>query len=276
VIAIVLLKNETLKAVKRLAFWVTVIAYTAIFGLSQWATYRARLGNPLASPNTLPAAWDSQVSSGAPIPAFFASIILLLLVCVEFEWRTARQNVIDGLSKEEWYLGKLLLIPSLALLFFGLHILFGAGFPALATDFKNATSLMTYADLRQLTGAVLTVIGYMSLALFVAFAVRTPGSAVAVWLFYVAVIERLIQGGLVLWSDKWKPVVRYFPVSVFGDLHSRLPYDADRVHQLTEAAERFHRPPPEIWNANVLTLVALAWIAALLAGAFFLYRQRDL
>lgn len=272
----VLIRNEALKAVKRLAFWVTVLAYIGIFGLSQWAAYRSRQHAVGVPPLALPGAWDSQVASAAPVPAIFASILLLLLVCGEFEWRTARQNVIDGLSKEQWFAGKALLVPALVALFFGLQVVFGAGFALLGTDLHATPSLITGADLAQLGGAVLTCVGYASLALFVALAVRTPGSAVAMWLFYVAVLERLITGGLTLWSDKWKPIVQYFPVSVFGDLHSRAPYDAERARQLTEAALRFHRPPPEIWNATELTLVALAWIAALLVGAYFLFRRRDL
>lgn len=275
-IAGVLIRNEALKAVKRLAFWVTTLSYIGIFGLSQWATYRSRLHATGVPPITLPDAWNTQVASAAPLPGIFASILVLLLVCGEFEWRTARQNVIDGLSKEQWFAGKALLIPALVALFFGLQIVFGAGFALASTDVHATPALITRVDVAQLGGAVLTCLGYASLALFVALAVRTPGSAVALWLFYVAVLERLITGGLTLWSDKWKPIVRFFPVSVFGEAYGRNPYDAERVRQLTEAAIRFHRPPPEVWNAAELTLVAAAWIAALVAGAYIVYRQRDL
>jgi ABC-type transport system involved in multi-copper enzyme maturation permease subunit len=44
------------------------------------------------------------------LPAFFLAVTLVMLVTSEFSWRTARQNVIDGLSKEQFFAAKVLMM----------------------------------------------------------------------------------------------------------------------------------------------------------------------
>lgn len=46
---------------------------------------------------------------------------------LEFSWRTARQKVIDGLSKERFYAGKAVVLVGLVLLFMGTTVLIGVG-----------------------------------------------------------------------------------------------------------------------------------------------------
>ena len=42
---------------------------------------------------------------------------MILLLAPEFSWRTARQNVIDGLSKKRFYTGKIIVLAALVALF---------------------------------------------------------------------------------------------------------------------------------------------------------------
>ncbi|MBK9980304.1 MAG: hypothetical protein IPP20_20760 [Gemmatimonadetes bacterium] len=71
------------------------------------------------------------------LAAFFASIVLILLVSSEFTWRTSRQNVIDGLSKEEFFGAKLFLLPGVGLFFFIVMVLVAGGFAFAGTVAKG-------------------------------------------------------------------------------------------------------------------------------------------
>ncbi|HEY2825233.1 MAG TPA: hypothetical protein VGI83_06785, partial [Gemmatimonadales bacterium] len=134
----ILVKNEALKAVKRFAFWMTLASSAFIAVITYGSTFYRTTHPPIVSWG-FPVAWRDIHGNAMAIPAFFAAILLLLLVTGEFEWRTARQNVIDGLSKEEWFAAKAVLVPLLTLLFVGVHVAIGGGFALAATDFSHVT-----------------------------------------------------------------------------------------------------------------------------------------
>ena len=68
------------------------------------------------------------------ISVIFGAVVLILLMSSEFTWRTARQNVIDGLSKTEWFWGKVTLLPIVGAIFILSQIGIGAGFAFAGTD----------------------------------------------------------------------------------------------------------------------------------------------
>lgn len=113
----VLYKIEIYKMVKRLATWITFICFTAIiipmFGSLYYDAQKydnINFGFPDAWPAIL-------VIPGAPTINIFSAVLIVLLVSSEFDWRTSRQNIIDGLSKDQWFVAKMLLLPTIALLF---------------------------------------------------------------------------------------------------------------------------------------------------------------
>ena len=71
----------------------------------------------------------------------FAAVLVILLVAAEFGWRTARQNVIDGLSKTQWFAAKVLLLPLLTALFLALRVLVGGTLALAGTDLSAGATL---------------------------------------------------------------------------------------------------------------------------------------
>ncbi len=104
-----LLRIEWIKTTRRRAFWVAlgflafVCALTLIGQLVQ-----GRQGD--GAPFVAPFAWAMTAAELGPMPAFFLSLVVVMLVTSEFSWRTARQNVIDGLSREQFFAAKLLTV----------------------------------------------------------------------------------------------------------------------------------------------------------------------
>jgi hypothetical protein len=56
------------------------------------------------------------LGTAAGLGSLFTGVLMILLFAPEFSWRTARQNVIDGLSKERFYAGKVILLARLVLI----------------------------------------------------------------------------------------------------------------------------------------------------------------
>jgi hypothetical protein len=267
-------RNELTKMAHRLAFWVSYIffAFIALVGyLEDYLEARA-------SPDRifrLPDSWDQILTNDVEINFIFAGVVLVLLVANEFQWRTARQNVIDGLSKEQWFVGKLLLIPTLIGIFMATRTLVGVAFALAGTDAGDA-ALVTSVHAMAMGGVILAMSGALALALFVSLAVRNTGPAMAVWFFYFVALENLVAGGLVQLSDAFRPVVRFFPMALFNGAARYMQYDPEAYAAYVNRMAQNGREPLTLFDTSVLWGAASGWVAVLVLGAFLWFRRRDL
>jgi ABC-2 type transport system permease protein len=273
----VLLRNEMLKMVKRLAFVVTLGFFLFIMIMEFGGDYYRAIGNP-DRVFSLPGAWRGILTEDSEIALIFGSVILILLMSSEFSWRTARQNVIDGLSKEQFFIGKTLLVPIIGLLFVGSNVLIGGVFALAGTDFGALTEpLMRGLHWSIIGGFFLAFLGYGSLALFCSLSIRNSGPAMAVWFFYIALGEQIIAGTMNRIHDRLGELAAYLPVNTFNQLHRYFQFDSVAFQQAVQrAVENDRTPPGEPWAMGFLLMLSVVWIAVLVGGSFFWFRKRDL
>lgn len=273
----VLLRNEMLKMVKRLAFWVTFFCFAFVMIMEFGDSYFRAAGNPDRTWG-LPGAWRDVLAGLPEVALICGSVILILLLNSEFSWRTARQNVIDGLSKEQFFVGKTILLPIVALIFIGTNIVVGGGFALAGTDFSALTEpLMGAVHSSLIGGFFLAFLGYGSGALFCSLAIRSSGPAMAVWFFYVALGEQLIAGLMNRIHERLGDLAEYLPINTFNQLHRYYQYDLAAYRDAVQrAVEGNDQPPDEPWAMGLLLVLSFAWIALLVGGSFFWFRKRDL
>jgi ABC-type transport system involved in multi-copper enzyme maturation permease subunit len=269
-----IVRNELIKTFHRLAFWVGFIFFTGMTTIQYVESYlRAKYDTQRSF--ALPDAWSDILTNDIETVFIFSSVTLILLIGNEFTWRTARQNVIDGVSKEQWFLGKLFLIPLMLVLFLGVgRLLPGAFFALLGREGSEPLVGATFWP--ALGGVSLGLVGAMSLAFFVVMAIRAAGASMGVWLLWFAAIERLIARGLVQITDSLEPVVRFLPSAVFQSFFRWIQYDPEALQQAVERAVANNRTPPEIWDPNTLVWSAVIWLVVLLGSSFLWFRRRDL
>lgn len=272
----VALRNELMKMNSRPATLVTVGFLLLVNGLNfgrSWWTARGSAEESFA----LPAAWPEIVTGNAQGTLIFGSVLLILLVASEFSWRTARQNVIDGLSKEAWFRGKLYLMVVLGFVLLLLQAGAGGAFAAAGTDPLTLGAVLpdTY-HVSAMGGFLLGFLGYGSLALLLAVSIRGTGASIGVWFLYVAVVERLVGGGLARLGGVAEQAARYLPRAVFDQLLSYVQHDPAALAQATARAAAAGRPPPEPWSWSVLLPVALGWILVFVVASHVIFVQRDL
>ena len=268
-------RSEMRKMWKRPATWVTL----GLFGLMTVADligeYRRARKDP-DDPFFLPEAWDQILGDEVVVGFIFASVLVILLVAAEFSWRTARQNVIDGLSKTQWYWAKVLLLPLLSALFLAMRVAVGGSFALAGTDLSAGAELFGTAQLSALGGMFVTGLGYASLALFVAVAIRASGPAMAVWFAWFAFGERLLVGGLGTLFESLRPILKWAPVMTFDRLRDYIQYDPEALRRAAEWAAEQERPGPELEALGPAFAGSFLWIAALLLFGWLWYRKRDL
>lgn len=271
----VLFRTEWIKARGRLAARVPVLLFITIMLIFFGGPFYNAVKQG-KQPEALPAAWTSIISEMPPLGIFFAGVVLMLLISSEFTWRTARQNVIDGLSREQWFGAKLILLPVTVILFLVLQVGIGGAFALAGTDL-GATSgpLMSTVDLAAVGGFGLALLGMGSLAFMLAFLTRNSGSAISFFFLYVVIGESLL-GLLISRIDALAPVIKYLPANVFMKLPERITFDPVYLERVTAAALEAGRTPPPAPNTSLIVTLSLIYTIAFIATAFIVYRRRDL
>jgi ABC-type transport system involved in multi-copper enzyme maturation permease subunit len=209
-----LLHIEWLKVSSYRSFYVftgiyAVLIFFTYFGVNSFLN----LG-PLFDVNSVykfPNVWYfvSYVSSWfSPI----LSLLMILLVCNEFAFRTLRQHIIDGLSREELLTSKLLMAAILSVyagclaLISGL--LFGltkGGIPTSADFFSETTYLLR---------TIWSSFGMMTAAILIALLVRRSALSVLVFILFYWIIEPLVGR---IWLNEIYP---YFPLNSLDEFIS--------------------------------------------------------
>ena len=187
-------------------FRVILILTASLFLLTVFAFSRFDISVPGFTWRNLfrfPDVW----SSFAWVASWFNLLLAILVITIagnEFSGRTLRQQVITGLSREEWLAGKGILILGLAL--FGVVMVLLASFIfgfILTGDlsagmvFENAGILVVY---------LLQAIGYMVLGMLFVSVLRSNALAIILYLLYFIMIEPVIRGLCPVEIRPWFPV----------------------------------------------------------------------
>lgn len=273
---LVLLKNESLKTVHRLAFWVTFLFFGFVVLVDQLDSLAKTQAQPDRYDWTLPGAWADGIGGLGQPALFFSAVVLLLLIAPEFSWRTARQNVIDGLSKSQFFTGKLILLPMIAFAFVGVLVTSTGVTAFLGTDVAAVDGpLIRPADWTIIGAFATAVLLYGSMALFAATAIRASGPAMGVWFLWLALIEQMLPGVVNKLRDGWGPAMApYQPGALGMRLLSRLEHDPEALQAATVRAMEAGEPLPTVLPG--LWLATWIWIIVLVGVSYLWFRKRDL
>ena len=120
----------------------------------------------------------------------FPAIIMIILITNEFSYKTIRQNIINGMSKTEFLVSKLLIILLIAV-FMTLVLAAGAFFIGLSHSGFNEVDFFT-KGLPFMGGFFISLLCYMVYAFFCGFILRNTGLAIAIFTLYSLIIEPVI------------------------------------------------------------------------------------
>ena len=268
--ALTLIRNETIKTTRRPAFWVSALSFAFIMAIVMLERQTDSEG-----PLGFPGVWAEMIDEIGPLAPFFAAILLILLVTSEFSFRTARQNVIDGLSKSAWFGGKLMLVPAVAVLFISV-MLSVAAIAAMQGEFGGA--IARGADFAILTGYAVGVIMLLSGAFMSAILIRGSGAAMAVFFFYITLLERIVAMVIGRFSEEARPALSFLPFNLFTELLNPEAYDPSLVAAAAARAAAAGEPfqAEELADPSVLLAAGAGWTIVFVTIAYVVFRKRDL
>ncbi len=268
-----LVRIEALKTTKRLGFWVTTgifFAFNAAFAIGNIRSDIARPGYTYA----LPGSWPQILEPFANVGPFFLGVTMILLLAPEFSWRTARQNVIDGLSKERFYAGKLMLLLALLVLYAAIPVAVG-GTTALLSPSESSSPLVGPADFNYMIAYALGLLMWGSGAFMLAALLRASGAAMGIMFVYL-LVEQIVADLLGRSSDMVASLMELLPAQLHSTLAEPLMHYPQMLAQRNAARAEQGAPPLEFIDFGPAIGLALAYSALFLAIAFFTLRRRDL
>lgn len=265
-----LLRLEAIKVRRRSGFQLPVVIFTGFVLLM--LGIRIYLGRNSDSFNvaSFPAAWRDIHEANRNLLLWFAVITMINVTAPEYAWRTARQNVIDGFSREQFLAGKMLMIPAITLLF----VLIGYGLSMVIVGITGGVDgeFMPVLIRKSILGLTLGTLGLTSIALFASIATRNIAGALV--LVYVSVaLENGVQLILYYVGGFLAGLASYLPGAVLLSLSDPIQYDPE-----TRARAMGTRAPwqGEMLEPTVLVVMALVYIALFLGASYLLVRRRDL
>ena len=137
---------------------------------------------------------------------YFPGILFIMLLANEFNFKTHRQNVIDGWSRIEFISVKFVfaLIFSLVATFFNALV-------ALLFGLLSSGSLFTLLGLENLGYIFIQTVAYITFAMFLAVLFRRSGIAIAIFFLYGLIFEWLICA-LINFKMNLTPIGYFMPL----------------------------------------------------------------
>ncbi len=217
-----IVRTEWLKMKKYPAFW-WIIALTALsypgINFIFYGSYKELLskentagrlakmyiGNPFAFPES----WHS-VAFFSSVFVFIPAVVVIMFITNEYTYKTHRQNIIDGWSRNTFMRSKLIDVLIISLLITLLYMIV-----AFIIGTINVTSITTTADRWSqfyYTGLfALQTFAQLSIAFLIGFLVRKAFIALGIFLFYFVILEPIAVALLREYSNDEG---RFLPIDV--------------------------------------------------------------
>jgi ABC-type transport system involved in multi-copper enzyme maturation permease subunit len=155
----------------------------------------------------------------AAILKFFLAIVIVSMMANEYSYGTLKQNLIDGMSKQEFVISKFLTVVVFAaastLFVFLMSLILGYSFSSY-TEFS-----IVFSDLEYLLAYFVKLLGFFSFCLFLGILVKRSAFAIG-FLFVWNILEGIAKGIL---NFKLFPegktadnIMQFFPLESMGNL----------------------------------------------------------
>lgn len=155
----------------------------------------------------------------AAILKFFLAIVIVSMMANEYSYGTLKQNLIDGMSKQEFVLSKFLTVVLFAfastIFVFVMSLLLGYSFSSY-TEFG-----IVFSDLEYLLAYFVKLVGFFSFCLFLGVLVKRSAFAIGflfVWNILEGIAKVILTFKVFPNSDKAAQVTQFFPLESMSNL----------------------------------------------------------
>ena len=268
-----LLKIELKKIIPYTAFWV-------IFGLvfllipAVFFALGKMIGPAAGDMYSFPGVWNN-ITYLASWFNLLIGMMMVILVCNEFSFKTFRQHVIDGQSKSDFIIAKIQLMVFLALASSIYVFIVGALF-----GLANTTGDSSLVDGIKYVGVYfIQALGYMSVALIIATLIRSTALSIIIFMLSI-LIESIIQVIIQIFSKSG--FENYFPMEIIANLTPNPILESLAANQQMMQAQMQQPgmppppPMPEPISLSTTVIVACVYILVFWGITYFILTKKDI
>ncbi len=214
-----LLKTEWLKIKKYPAFWLMLvivsISYPGMNYMLYVSGYKDQLADKtmgpvlrlLPNPFTFPDVWQT-VAFISSLFVFLPSVLVIMFITNEYTYKTHRQNIIDGWSRKDFMMSKMIDVAIICLVATILYIITAFVIGTINTDTVKGN---IWDGTKYIGLFFLQVFSQLSIAFLIAFLIRKAFMALGIFLFYYFPLEPY----LVAMGKKWaNDAGEYLPLEI--------------------------------------------------------------
>ncbi len=230
-----LLKIEWLKVKNYRTFWILMILFLlSLFGINYITYYiwshttsnapaqaQAFIGEP---PFQFPYVWKT-ITYWSGFLLFIPGLLIIISVTNEYSFKTHRQNIIDGLSRTQFIMIKIILTIIISLIstiaVFLIALMFGISEGGGSISFDNV-EYIAYFFIQAVT--------YSAIGLLFSLLFKRSGISIGVFFLFVAVLERMVSAITNHYIDG---VGDYFPLRASSNLIP-FPFFKNAVKMITK------------------------------------------
>ncbi len=264
-----LLKIELKKILPYTAFWVIlglVFAFIPVvfYGIGQIQIQGAPFD--MKEMYRFPGVWNNLTYLASWFNLLIG-MLLVILVCNEFSFKTFRQQVIDGQNKSDFVVSKILVMVLISLVstiyLFVVGSLFG-----LTTTIGNVSML---ENIKFLGVYFIQAIGYMSVGFLIATLIRSTALSIIIFMFSIlieSIIQVFVPGS----------IEKYFPMEIIANLTPN-PLVSNMMpdpSQLPPGATVQMPPMFETIPLSTTVMVAAIYILAFWGVTYFILTKKDI
>ena len=267
------LKTEWLKMRSYWAFWgvmaMTALSYPGI-NYIWWNIYqeivqkqstsgkvaKMLLGNPFAYPETF-----HTTAYFSSFFVFIPAIVVIMLITNEYTYKTHRQNIIDGWSRNQFLLGKFFDVVIISLLVTLLYFIIAVVIGIVAS---GDSTISMWSQSRYAALFCLQTFSQLSIAFLFGFLVRKSFIALSIFVFYFIIVENMVVGYS---KVKLNDIGRFMPLEI-SDRLIPVPLFVGRFD------EKAYKASLDAINFHVfLTFIVISAVWGL---CYFFNKRRDL
>lgn len=187
------------------------------------------------------------------------SVIIVIVTCNEIQYRTMRQNIIDGLNKKQVIVSKFIVIILLSILATLYTFLTALIIGGVSNGFEHVLE-----DIHLNLLYFLQTLGYFSFAFL--FALIVKRSAIAIVTFIVYFPLETIVGSMIS-----RDLYQFFPLKVYADL-TPTPF----FQGILQSQEKALGQEIFVLGMNEKVILALVYSTSCFLATYFILKKRDL
>ncbi len=269
--AIKLIKLEILKykdnsLVQMLLLFYTLLMPTSIFVLKNFDNIPFIPGKENFF--TFPLVWEYQAYAGSWLSFLFLGFLGVYLITSEIQFKTMRQNIITGLTRFDFFKGKILIalvITLYATIIFYLSTLLIGILHEGEINISHILKDQHYVILRYF----LLTFAYMSFGMLVAFIIRKPALSIFFFFSYILFIEPLFRWWIHLKYIAQNRSMLYYPMNGIEDL-APLPF--------YKYVENFNKLKnfPILLSYTEASIISIISVVIFVSLSYYLFLKRDI